>query len=179
MKQQLSKLALALGAVVMTGNVMAADNATATVSATVLEPIAISVSKDMVLGNLVAGNGDVTLSTSGQRTKSGSTALVTSTGVQAAEFAVTGASGATYSISYTDSSAELSTGGVTPSVMPIAFITEVGTTAGNKTATDSNAASGTLTDGSQKIFAGAKVTVGASQPAGAYSGSLKVTVAYN
>lgn len=53
----------------------AADNASAT--AVVLQPIAVTKSADLVFGNVVAGNGVVTLATDGTRSKSGTTALPT------------------------------------------------------------------------------------------------------
>ena len=178
--KQLSKLALALGAMVMAGGAMAADNATATVSAQVITPISISKDADMNLGNLVAGNGDVTLSPNGTRAASGTTLSTSGAGLTAAEFTVTGEGANTFSIAYTGSSSTLATTaeGTGTKTMPFAYITEVGD-ATAKTATDLNPTEGTLVEGTLKIFAGAKVTVAADQVPGAYTGSLKITVAYN
>ena len=48
-----------------------------------------------------------------------------------------------------------------------------------KTDASTDATTGTLTSGAAFIFVGAKLTVGASQAAGTYTGIVKVTVAYN
>ena len=155
---------------------MAEDNATATVTATVIAPIAVEVMAHMVLGNLVAGNGTVTMAPNAGRTKTGSTPLSTSGAAPAgAVFRVTGEGASAYSISYTESSTDLTSG---ENTMPVAFITELGSATG-KTATNSNPSQGVLSSGSQTISAGAAVTVGDTQAAGTYVGSLKVTVAYN
>ena len=80
---------LLLGAAV-TRAVQAADNATATATAVVLQPIAVTKSADLVFGNVVAGNGDVTVATDGARTKTGTTVLPSGVSAAAARFDVTG-----------------------------------------------------------------------------------------
>lgn len=157
----------------------AADNATASATAVVLVPIAVAKNADLVFGNLVAGNDDVTVSTSGARTKTGTTGLPTGgTAAAAARFDVTGSGAATFSIDYTGSDTVLTSGSDT---MAIAWISEAVATSGGatgKTATTTDA-TGTLASGAAYIFVGAKLTVGSTQPAGTYTGSVKVTVAYN
>lgn len=177
-RTQISLVLAGLMAALVSGQAMAAD-ATATVTAKVITPIAVTKTTDMVLGNLVVGNGVVTLNTSGARTQAGSTPLSTSgSSPAAAEFTVTGEGANTFAIAYTGSSTSLSDGGT--NTMAIDFITEaVAATATGKTDASTDATTGTLTTGSAKIFAGAAVTVGASQAAGTYTGSLVVTVAYN
>lgn len=181
MNTKMSKLALAIGALVMVGSSWAADNATASATAAVLTPIAIAKNVDMVFGNIVPGNGDVTLSTSAARTKTGTTGFSTSgTAPAAAQFTVTGTDANTFAISYTGSTSVLTnTTGAGAETMAIDWITEVAATASNKTDSTTDAATGTLSSGSATIWAGAKLTAGATQVAGAYTGSLVVTVAYN
>lgn len=158
---------------------VSADNATASATAVVLTPIAVTKFADMAFGNLVAGNDDVTISTSGARTKSGTTGLPSGgTTPAAARFDVTGSGAATFSIDYTGSDSVLTSGSDT---MAIAWISEAVATSGGstgKTATTTDA-TGTLASGAAYIFVGAKLTVGSTQPAGTYTGVVKVTVAYN
>ncbi|MBH2010017.1 MAG: DUF4402 domain-containing protein [Xanthomonadaceae bacterium] len=177
MNTKMSKLALAIGALVMAGGAWAADSATATATAVVVTPIAIVKSADMVFGNIVPGNGVVTLSTLAARTKTGTTALSTSGAASAAaQFTVTGTGANTFAISYTGSSATLVNGAET---MAIDWITEVAAAATGKTDEATDATAGTLSSGSAVIWAGAKLTVGATQAIGSYTGDLVVTVAYN
>ncbi|MEO6280633.1 DUF4402 domain-containing protein [Roseateles sp.] len=157
----------------------AADNATASATAVVLQPIAVSKAADLVFGNVVAGNGDVTVATDNARTKSGTTVLPTGgSAAAAARFDVTGTGANTFSIDYTGSDSVLTSGSDT---MAIDWITEaVATTSPTgKTDASTDAATGTLASGAAYIYVGAKLTVGSSQAAGTYSGNVKVTVAYN
>lgn len=111
----------------------------------------------------------------------GGASLVTTSPGAAAVFTVTGTGDSTFTIAYTDSSTALSNG--TPANdMAVNWITEAvaGTGPANtKTDPTTDATSGTLSGGSAKIYAGGVLTVAADQPAGTYTGSLKVTVAYN
>jgi len=181
MTTKMSKLALAIGALVMAGGAMAADNATATVTAVVLTPISVAKDTDMVFGNVVAGNGIVTLSTVGGRTKSGSTVFSTSGATPAAAaFTVSGSDANTFSIAYTGSDSVLTnTTGTGNETMAIGWITEAVATTATGSTTVAQDATGTLASGSARIFSGAALTVGATQVAGSYAGVLKVTVAYN
>ena len=83
-----------------------------------------------------------------------------------------------FAIDYTGSTTVLTSGSDT---MAIDWITKAVATATPTAKTDetSDATVGTLASGAAYIFVGAKLTVGASQPAGTYTGSVKVTVAYN
>ncbi|WP_457323369.1 DUF4402 domain-containing protein [Roseateles sp. P5_E11] len=175
---------LALSALVLLGaagmrGVQAADNATASATAVVLQPIAVTKSADLVFGNLVAGNGVVTLATDGTRTKSGTAVLPTGVAPVAARFDVTGAGTNTFSIDYTGSDTVLTD--ASANTMAIDWITEaVATaTATGKTDETTDATTGTLAAGAAYIFVGGKLTVGAAQAAGTYTGIVKVTVAYN
>jgi len=175
---------LALGALMLLGAagmraVQAADNATASATAVVLQPIAVTKAADLVFGNVVAGNGVVTLATDGTRTKSGTAALPTGVAGVAARFDVTGSGNNTFSIDYTGSDTTLSDGGV--NTMAVDWITEALTaaTATGKTDETTDATTGTLSSGAAYIFVGGKLTVGGAQAAGTYTGVVKVTVAYN
>ncbi len=184
MTQFVRKAALVTAAFSVCAGAIAADNATATATAEVLTPIAVTKAADLVFGNVVPGNGDITLSTTGVRTKTGSTAFSTSGAAAAAgRFDVTGTGNNTFSIDYTGSTATLTSGsGTTTTTMDIDWITESVAGAGaasGKTDATTDATTGTLSSGAARIYAGGKLTVGASQAAGTYTGSLKVTVAYN
>jgi hypothetical protein len=186
MNRKIGKLTALIGLTAMafaSGSARAADNATASATALVIAPIAVSKSTDMVFGNVLAGNGVVTLSTSGGRTQSGSTALSTSgSTATAARFDVTGSGSNTFSIDYTGSDTVLTSTTDSGDTMAVDWIVEAvaGTGAATgKTDETTDATSGTLSSGNARIYAGGQLTVGASQDTGTYTGSLKVTVAYN
>lgn len=158
----------------------AADNATASATAVVLQPIAVTKSADLVFGNVVAGNGDVTVATDGTRSKTGTTVLPTGgSAAAAARFDITGTGNNSFSIDYTGSDTVLTDG--SSNTMAIDWITEAVTTTTptGKTDPTSDAATGTLASGAAYIYVGGKLTVGAAQVAGTYTGIVKVTVAYN
>lgn len=170
---------LALIGVTGQRSAQAADNATASATAVVLQPIAVTKAADLVFGNVVAGNGDVTVATDGTRTKSGGTALPTGVAGVAARFDVTGSGNNTFSIDYTGSDTVLTDG--SSNTMAVDWITEALASASptGKTDETSDAATGTLSSGAAYIYVGGKLTVGGAQPAGTYTGVVKVTVAYN
>lgn len=181
MNTTMHKLVVAMGTVVMAGGAWALDNATASASADVLTPISIAKNTDMAFGSLVIGNGLVTLSTAGARTKAGTTALPTSgTSPAAAKFTVTGTGANTFSIDTTGSDSTLTDG--SSNTMAITWLVEAqsGTTAASGiTSAGNNSTTGTLASGTATIYGGGLLTVGAAQVAGAYTGNLKITVAYN
>lgn len=175
---------LALSTLVLLGAagiraVQAADNATASATAVVLQPIAVTKSADLVFGNVVAGNGVVTVATDGARTKSGTAVLPSGVTAAAARFDVTGTGANTFSIDYTGSDSVLTD--ASSNTMAVDWITEAvaTTTPTGKTDETTDATTGTLTSGAAYIFVGGKLTVGSSQAAGTYTGVVKVTVAYN
>lgn len=180
MNTKFGKLLVAVGAVAMAGGSWAADNDTATATAAVLAPISIAKNIDMAFGNVTGGNGLVTLSTAGVRSKAGATALPTSgSSPAAAKFSVTGTGNNTFSISTTGSSTDLTSGSDTMAITWLVEAQSGATAASGITSAGNNSTTGTLATGAAVIYGGGLLTVGASQAAGSYTGSLVVTVAYN
>jgi hypothetical protein len=163
---------LALSLVMFAFTAATYGQATATVTATIVTPIAIANAGDMNFGNIMAsaGGGTVVLSTAGVRTPAGVTLPAITGTVSAAHFNVTGTANLTYTIAITGTPVTVTSGGNNMTVN--AFV--------------SNPAAGVGTGllsaaGAQTIDVGATLTVGASQPAGTYvSGTpFTVTVNYN
>lgn len=145
-------------------------------TATVITPIAITKSVDLVFGKFARGaGGSVTVSTSGARTATGAILSTVGSTPTAAKFDVTGDGASTYSITWSGATA-LTTGvggvGETMALARISALTNAGATTGEVT-------SGTLTSGAQSIYLGGTLTVGAAQVSGAYTGSVTATVEYN
>jgi spore coat protein U-like protein len=165
----LASLALA-AAGASTGAIAA--TATAAASASVVAPISITSSGSLAFGKFAAGTsaGTVTISTAGTRTVSGVTASGGTTG--AASFQVNGDASTGYTIDTSATTATLASGANT---MALALVTDF-TGGGAITGAQS---SGTLDGtGKQTLYVGGILSVGANQPAGAYSGTVSVAVAY-
>lgn len=147
---------------------------TASASGTVIAPIAITKGADLNFGKFARGaGGSITVATNGTPS---STGIVRSTTVTptAARFDVTGDAAATYSITYTGTSTTLSDGAT--NTMTMAIFSDL--TGGG--ATSGSAATGLLNgSGTQSVYVGGTLTVGATQVAGTYTGSVKVQVEYN
>lgn len=163
-----------LGALGASNSVAVGTSADAT--ATVITPIAITKTADLVFGSFARGDGGtVTVSTSGARTASGTILSTIGNTPSAAQFDVTGDGASTYSITWSgDTQLETGAGGA-GETMELSRISDL--TAGN--ATSGEVSSGTLTDGAQSIYLGGTLAVGAAQVAGAYTGSVTATVEYN
>lgn len=164
----------ALGALGASGSFAA--EATTTSSASVIDPIAITKTVDLVFGKFAPGvGGSVTVATDGARTAAG--AILSSVGpvVTAAKFDVTGDNDATYSISW---------GGVTALTHTVdglqtMTLTRISDLAGTG-ATTGEVANGTLSaTGAQSIYLGGVLDVAAAQVSGTYEGGVTVTVEYN
>lgn len=151
-------------------SLFAQASATATASATIITPIAITKTVDMNFGTAAvqAGTGGtIVLTPAGGRTVTGGVTLPNVTGtVTAASFNVTGEGTSTYSIT-----------------LPVAPLT---ITSGINTMTVSTFSStptptGTLTAGAQTLLVGGTLNVAAAQAPGTYlSGTpFTVTVNYN
>jgi hypothetical protein len=156
-------LALAIAA---TGSAIAAED-TAVATGTVIAPIQVTKTADLVFGSFAAGaaGGTVTISTGGARGKTGDVVLSGTAGA-AAKFDVTGEGGMTYSITLAPTPLTRSGGTET-----MAFTAESDITSG--------ALAGVGAAGAQSFFVGGVLTVGAGQVPGTYTGSVKATVAYN
>lgn len=142
-------------------------SATATASATIITPIAISKTVDMNFGNIaVSGTGGtVVLAPAGTRTSTGGVTLPVVAGtVAAASFTVTGLSTYTFSISLPSSPITITSGSNTMTV---------------GTFTSNPATTGTLTGGTATVNVGATLNVGASQAAGTYTSGTPFTVTVN
>jgi hypothetical protein len=173
-KRQLAALAWAL-AVLTHGSLALADNGSASASAAVLAtPVVVTKTADLSFGKFAAGGaGSISISTSGARSVSGGVlAAADGPAMTAATFVVSGAAGAGYSITHGGTSSLSRTGG--SDTMPMTTSSAVGAPNGPTGAT-----AGILNGGAQTIYVGATLDVGANQAAGAYTGTVSVTVEYN
>ena len=150
-------------------NACAQTSATASTTVTIVTPIGITKSVDMVFGNIATttASGTVVLGTDGTRTPSGGVTLPSAAGtVTAASFSVTGSGSYTYTISLPSSPIVLS--GATDGVTVGAFVSNPAPT-------------GTLSAGTQTVNVGATLIIPASTAADMYKNTsgLRVTVNYN
>lgn len=149
-----------------------ANQASASVNATIITPITIAKVADMNFGNVVSNTtvGTIVLSTEGVRTETGVQLPATLGTISAASFKVDGQAGYTYSVSLPTAAYEIKTGdGGATEVMTLSdFTSDVNT-------------DGLLTNGTQTFHVGATLTVLANQSAGTYKGTtdFSVTVNYN
>ena len=149
-----------------------AAQATATASGTVVAPIAIVAATNLAFGTFAPGaGGNVTVSTSGVRSSTGPV-LLGAGASSAARFNITGQAGLTYSITHAGST-QLSNGSSFMTLTKFSDLTGVNGSSGN-------VSSGMLDGaGTQSLFVGGTLAVGANQLAGLYSGSIVATVEYN
>jgi hypothetical protein len=178
MNRNRSSVILALGALVAllaTSTVAMAQQDEATASAVpalakIVAAIAISNTADLNFGSVVASvaGGTVVLAPSAGangRTATGVT-LSNTTGVSAARFTVTGEAGAGYGVTLPGDSDVTLTGAGDPMTITAFTSSPSGT-------------NGLLTAGTQTLYVGGTLNVGASQAAGSYAGTFDVTVTYN
>ena len=149
-----------------------AASATANANATVVTPIAIVAATDLVFGSFAPGaGGTVTVSNSGVRSASGAL-LMTGAASSAARFNITGQASTTYAITH-GGTALLTSGANTMALAKTSDLTGANVTSGN-------VAAGTLDGGgTQSLFVGGTLTVGAAQAPGLYTGTVIATVDYN
>ena len=171
MKNMKKVFVLAIVAFGFAASSFAQVTATASTTATILTPIAITKTVDMNFGNIAVSptvGGTVVLPTTGVRTLTGGVTLPVVTGtVTAATFTVTGEGTSTYSITLPSSAITLN--GPSSATMTVqSFVSTPSST-------------GTLTAGTQQIKVGATLNVAAAQAAGSYTNAsgLFVTVNYN
>ena len=169
--KQFSKLFfISVGMLLFASSAFAQVTASATATATIVTPIAITKDVDMNFGNLAvnASVGTVVITPAGARSATGGVSFLAATPgtITAASFTVTGLAAATYSIT-----------------LPVGAIT-ISSGANNMTVdtwTSSPTPTGTLTGGTETLTVGATLNVGASQAAGTYISPtpFDVTVNYN
>jgi len=146
--------------------------ASASSSATIVTPIAITKTVDMNFGNVAVSTaaGTVVLAPAGSRTKTGGVTLPATAGtVTAASFTVTGTPTYTYAITLPSTATTITRGGGTETMTVDNWSSSPATT-------------GTLSSGgSETLTVGGTLNVGGSQLAGTYvSGTpFNVTVNYN
>jgi hypothetical protein len=169
-----TKLLAVLAGLAFSGQAFAqaSDSETTTASVTLAAPIALSETAALQFG-LVAkgttGSNTVTVNaTTGARTLGGggNGSLVTGGTVGRAAYSVTGQDAATFSITITDDTINLTDGATGSLALTLA----------------SSAATGTLTSGAATFGIGGVLTIDntdANDAAGAYTGDFEVTVAYN
>jgi hypothetical protein len=173
-KQSIRLVALASGLAAIGMSAQAAPTASANASATIISPIAITKTSDLVFGNLAVGavGGNVAVSTADVVTISGAGTTVAqpvgNTGSPAAAvFGVAGEAGLTYAITLPADGAVTITDGASNTMQVNGFVSNPGTT-------------GTLSaGGTDTLKVGATLAVGNNQVPGTYTGTFSVTVAYN
>jgi len=145
-------------------------NATATASATIVAPLAITKTVDLNFGIAAVDGtpGTVVLTPAGVRSRTGGVTLSASNPgtVTAASFTVTGTTGYTYAITLPSTPTTVTSGANNMTV---------------STFTSTPTPTGTLGAAGQIVTVGATLNVGASQVAGTYLSAtpFTVTVAYN
>jgi hypothetical protein len=168
MKNTTKFFALTLAMLTLTISSFAQVSATATTSANIITPIAITKTVDMNFGNIAVSPtvaGTVVLVPAGTRTATGGVTLPAVAGtVTAASFAVTGLGTSTYAITLP--------GTITLNGTPSGTMT-----LGNFASTPSG--TGVLSAGAQTILVGGTLNVGAGQTAGVYTNSSNMTVTVN
>jgi hypothetical protein len=170
MKQIAKFFTFAIILIAFSATTFAQVSATATASATIVSPIAISKTVDMNFGNVASGAalGTVVLTPAGSRSATGGVTLPATTGtVTAASFTVTGTAGYTYAITLPAAALTITSGGPSMTV---------------DTWTSTPTPTGTLTLGTSTLTVGATLHVGANQAAGVYgipAETFTVTVNYN
>jgi len=157
-------------------NSFAAKAASSNSSATVIVPIAITKSADLIFGKFAPNaGGEVTVATDGARTTTGPILSNSGAGAAAAQFDVTGDDNSTYGITWSGVSQLTGddTGTSTMALSNISDLTGDGATSGE-------VGSGTLSgSGAQSIYLGGELTVTAEQADANYTGSVTATVEYN
>jgi len=168
--------ALLVALLASAGAQAASDTATAT--AVVLTPMTITKNVDMSFGNVVGGNGTVTVSTSNARTFAGNTAPSVSggTALAAAKFTVGGTAGQIYGITVTPP-ANLSDG--SGHNMTFTAFWEALDAAAPTGIVAGTPATFTPAGATSYIYMGGSIVVGAAQVAGTYTGTITVSVDYN
>ena len=154
----------AILAFAIAGPAQAADTATATARATLVDPITLTKNVDLDFGRLSSGaaGGTAVVSAAGARSVTGDVVEEGGT-ITAAEFDITGEDGLVYDITL-PTSISITSGGDSMTV--------------NTFTSDKAGNSSTLTGGTDTFNVGGTLNVGASQATGTYTGTFDVTCAY-
>ena len=178
-------LGAVLAAGLISGQAMAQVTATADTFAAVLKPLTLTKNSDLNFGVLLAAAGDATINPiDGTRTFSGNAGGSNAPGATIptrAAFALTGISGATYSISATKATVIL-TNTVTSADTLTVTLSGVHTLTENKTNPAATASTGTLSAaGSDVLGVGGKLTLASTTVVGNYANpaGIELTVNYN
>jgi len=171
MKKITSIIAIITLSIAFSTTASAQVTANAPTTATIVAPIAIAKNVDMYFGNVAvsstAGTVLMTASATPTRTPSGGVTLPAVTGTPtAAKFTVSGEGVYTYAITLPAAALTL-TKATTLETMTVS------------TFTSTPSATGTLTAGSQIVYVGATLNVGASQVAGLYENTTGFAVIVN
>lgn len=171
--KKLTAIFVVLFAVTFSSNVFAqasSDVATADASARIITPIDITKVDNLVFGNIAASSSTGTVviapDATGTRTSAGGVTPSVIGSYGSAEFTVTGEANSTYTISV-------------PSSVTISDGNSHSMTVNNFLTNEADLIGTFSPSGSQTIYVGATLNVGASQATGNYTGSYAVTVAYN
>jgi hypothetical protein len=182
MNTKMTKLALALGALVMAGGAMAAT-ANLTATATVITPIAITQTVPLAFGSFSTSEAaqTVAVSAAGGRTATGAL-LSMKTSPTAAAFTITGEESYTFALTMPAAAQTLTH---TDNTSTMAVVLTAPTAASGYTAivgtgTAWTGVIGKIDDLTHTLFTvGGTLTTVAAQTPGVYSGSYAVTVEYN
>ena len=174
MMKHLTKIFVSIAFALLTGiSAFGQVTATATASATIVTPLAITKTADMNFGNLAvnatAGTCALTAAAAPTRAVTGGVTLMGGGTVASAAFTVTGLINATYAITLPADGVVTLTGPGVP-IPANTFISNPTVAAGG------NLGAG----GSQTLYVGATLSIAGSQAAGAYASTpFNVTVNYN
>ena len=157
----------ALSAISSIAHAQASDSATASGSATIIQPITASAPTNLAFGTIVkptTGTGTVAVDSSGNRTVTGAAAV--GGGVTAASFSVVGEGAQAYSLQI-------------PSSFTMASGTNTLVVTTNTNSTGSGTLSGALgAPGSATFGVGGTFNLNSSTASGAYTGNIVVTASY-
>jgi spore coat protein U-like protein len=163
--------ACALGAASIGGSAIAATTS-ATATATVVSPIAISKVADLAFGSIASSGtaGTVAVNTNGTRSVTGGVTAAGGTPT-AARFDITGQATMVYTITY-DTGVTLTGPGTAMALTQVSDVSGAGGASGT-------VATGTLSaGGTESLYIGGTLAVGANQTAGAYTATINATVNY-
>ena len=161
------------------------NNATADAEAKIVSAITIQNSRMLNFGSISpgasGGSVEVAATLASARTLTGANLTATNGATTSATFTVTGDGGATYAITRLPlANADLVLTNATSDQMTARLTVSTANAGGVESATGTISGS-TGTDGTEVIYVGGVLTVGASQPAGTYTnnGGISLTVNYN